>query len=1177
MAGEKEWVQFHLRVSGGDGVYRVDVISIDPRIPSASEEMRLTQEELAELRSVQVSLVAQASSKAREARPIVALPASGPEPLDAERFSELLTRKLFRGAVVDAFVRARGEFPHLAVSLQIEARDLAGLPWELLRDPTATHVCYLVLNAMFLLVRVNWMPVVDTGPRDVTLTMLVVAPKTLSDSVKRTFAQMARKNSFDFMLLEGEQSTFQGVHALLNTHHVQIFHFVGEGCFDDGGTRGEVVLHDGVVQVDRIAWLFRGCGVRFACLDLCRGTMSADADAFTGMVRGFAAAGVPAVLVMQHVILDDVAGHFAEVFYKSIGRGDSVSMAMYNGRVVNHGPTTPAHAWAMPVLYLNGADGPLIERSDIEDWTWGALTGSSESRVVREHVRSVSRPQPPPPPPPPNAWISTSDVLRGVARMAAAEVIRSIRRRPTTPPSSIRLDAALPRLTVYRSSWWAPRTDISLYVAVALPGAESEARTHARAAIDRPGNAMRENQSLPVPRALRDQELLRCELDASFVTVKRAAPRPWSAPCTVLVISAVVASDAPLGEHQVTLRLFGEAESDAPAALRVGDELLAEVVFRVEVREAAARAENQRRTAGALLSAAGVVGLATLVLQHGEVPMVAQAAASGTALVGGIVVLTNAEAPVAPTAVVPAGVVSVLYDRPDAAYALLAFDALQRSGLVSPAPAAELFSARGASRPPLDAGCVVVFWSRRARASNAFTRACGGLEHRLRSGGFGRTRVIVVSLDHDLPDSTSALSRAPRFTLPLAPVAPANHAAVAEAAPRGGAGAVGAPTASEDPFVKFDLEVNALAGGSYSVVLAAGRGWAKTAPQVTAPPVCRCELMRAALRCRIAAETRSGARRDAVAVKLIQETTCRVCGLRGVIARDGEERPQAPQLALGRELAEMIFHGEIADHYHTAAAEGRPVRVRLSLPDDLTGVPWEVMTAPSGSTPLSLTGTTHVVRMASAPLLPHLRPGATLRVLALGATPTNRPRLDVEGEEEWLDATLTQLQQTGKVERKWIGDGRWDLLHEALIAQAWDVFHFAGHGGVGEVSLCAVDGTEVALPAADLAQLLLGRRIRVVVLNCCKGAAGDEVDRIASTAKVLAERGVPAVVAMQSAISDRGAVDFARSFYLALAARRPIEDAVAEARRALARGDGEEWMTPVLYLNADDGRLLERA
>lgn len=57
---------------------------------------------------------------------------------------------------------------------------------------------------------------------------------------------------------------------------------------------------------------------------------------------------------------------------------------------------------------------------------------------------------------------------------------------------------------------------------------------------------------------------------------------------------------------------------------------------------------------------------------------------------------------------------------------------------------------------------------------------------------------------------------------------------------------------------------------------------------------------------------------------------------------------------------------------------------------------------------------------------------------------TDRLRLDVAGEEEWFGAALTQLQQAGRSNGRAIGDGRWDLLHEALIAQAWDVFHFRG-------------------------------------------------------------------------------------------------------------------------------------
>ena len=79
-----------------------------------------------------------------------------------------------------------------------------------------------------------------------------------------------------------------------------------------------------------------------------------------------------------------------------------------------------------------------------------------------------------------------------------------------------------------------------------------------------------------------------------------------------------------------------------------------------------------------------------------------------------------------------------------------------------------------------------------------------------------------------------------------------------------------------------------------------------------------------------------------------------------------------------------------------------------------------------------------------------------------------------------------------------------------------------------------------------------------------------------STAATLIRRGVPAVVAMQYAISDRAAVEFARALYERLADGAPVDTAVGEARKAisLASSGTMEWGTPVLHMRSPDGRLF---
>ena len=99
---------------------------------------------------------------------------------------------------------------------------------------------------------------------------------------------------------------------------------------------------------------------------------------------------------------------------------------------------------------------------------------------------------------------------------------------------------------------------------------------------------------------------------------------------------------------------------------------------------------------------------------------------------------------------------------------------------------------------------------------------------------------------------------------------------------------------------------------------------------------------------------------------------------------------------------------------------------------------------------------------------------------------------------------------------------------------------------------------------------------RLVVLNSCQTAAGADTDVFSSTAATLV-RTVPAVVAMQFAVTDDAAAVFSRAFYQALVHNRGVDEAVRTGRIALTgwNPDTLEWVTPVLYLRSRDTRLFD--
>ena len=138
--------------------------------------------------------------------------------------------------------------------------------------------------------------------------------------------------------------------------------------------------------------------------------------------------------------------------------------------------------------------------------------------------------------------------------------------------------------------------------------------------------------------------------------------------------------------------------------------------------------------------------------------------------------------------------------------------------------------------------------------------------------------------------------------------------------------------------------------------------------------------------------------------------------------------------------------------------------------------------------------------------------------------------------------------------------------------------HFIGHGTFDAEKKCGAllfekeHGVADSVTADMLSQVLRGRHLGLVVLNACEGARTSPDNFFAGVAQSLVKSQIPAVVAMQFAISDTAAISFASRFYGALARWACVDRAVLEARRAM-RHYVWEWGTPVLYLRAG-GRIF---
>lgn len=291
----------------------------------------------------------------------------------------------------------------------------------------------------------------------------------------------------------------------------------------------------------------------------------------------------------------------------------------------------------------------------------------------------------------------------------------------------------------------------------------------------------------------------------------------------------------------------------------------------------------------------------------------------------------------------------------------------------------------------------------------------------------------------------------------------------------------------------------------------------------------------------------------------------------------------------GQRLFSTIFSGQVLTLWRTALgraeAESMRLRLRLHLADvpELALWPWECLYDDVLDRYLALSVHTPVVRYLDAPLgVERLDAVEPLRMMVVLSSPQDLESLDVETEWHHLQNGLEPLVQSGHVELVRMPDATLATVRRGLRNEEFHMVHFIGHGvfdpdsGTGSLLLEDHERQHVAVGAERMGTLFSDHAsLRLVVLNACDGGRGAASDPFAGVAQTMIRQGIPAVVAMRSLVTDDAAILLTNELYSAITDGYPVDAAVTEARRALyLEGYDTEWMTPVLYLRALDGRLF---
>jgi len=292
----------------------------------------------------------------------------------------------------------------------------------------------------------------------------------------------------------------------------------------------------------------------------------------------------------------------------------------------------------------------------------------------------------------------------------------------------------------------------------------------------------------------------------------------------------------------------------------------------------------------------------------------------------------------------------------------------------------------------------------------------------------------------------------------------------------------------------------------------------------------------------------------------------------------------------GAELFDFLLPGEVRSLYRSsrgkAVAEGQGLRLKLRISDPaLASLPWEFLFDAVHDEYICLSTQTPLVRYLELAHPPRpLTVSPPLRILGMVASPEGVEKLDVSLEKQRVAEALADLTDRGLVEFHWLAGQTRQDLQRAMRRGPWHIFHFIGHGGFdplhneGVLILADAAGQAEPLNARQLGTLLADHAsLRMVYLNACDGAASSQQDLFSGTAATLMRRGIPAVLAMQYAITDRAAIEFTATLYESLADGFPMDAAVTEARKAisLAVNHSVEWGTPVLHMRAPDGQVFD--
>lgn len=331
-------------------------------------------------------------------------------------------------------------------------------------------------------------------------------------------------------------------------------------------------------------------------------------------------------------------------------------------------------------------------------------------------------------------------------------------------------------------------------------------------------------------------------------------------------------------------------------------------------------------------------------------------------------------------------------------------------------------------------------------------------------------------------------------------------------------------------------------------------------------------------------------RKDAYPVELI---VAREQSFRGEMTADLD--PSILYPADLRVTGQALFHAllkspDLQRGWDQAIGRSQKRRIRLNIDPaapELHKLPWELLCDNEGW--LAATAGTPFSRY-----LPVERPWGRparqqpFRLLVALSNPVDLaeryPRLapvDLEAERRTIEDSLSGPDRSVQVE--FLNPPVTLARLETRLQEGFGGLHITGHGALNPLTnstavLLQDETGKIKLAVDEQVSNLLARLPdppRLIFLMACESSTRSSADAFTGLAARLVRDGVPAVVAMQGAISMSSGQSLAGAFYRRLAAHGQVDLAVNEARSTLITANRPDAHLPVLFMRLASGRLWE--